>query len=140
MTDSSPRDRLVHRLVAIAFIDNPNNYRDVNHIDGNKENNRVDNLEWVTASQNAIHAYRLGLRVKPPKLLEYLQKSMEIVRANICDLETGIYYNSISELAEATGLPYSTTRGRLRKHKAWSTRYSKVQYKLNGRNPNPPPL
>ena len=52
----------VHRLVAQAFIDNPNNLEEVNHKDGNKWNNNVDNLEWVSKSENAKHAFDLGLR------------------------------------------------------------------------------
>lgn len=51
----------VHRLVASAFIDNPNNYRCVNHKDGDKSNNHVDNLEWCNHSQNRVHAIKTGL-------------------------------------------------------------------------------
>ena len=46
----------VHRLVAMTFIDNPNNYKIVNHIDENKLNNNVKNLEWCTLLQNTIHS------------------------------------------------------------------------------------
>jgi hypothetical protein len=54
----------VHRLVAICFIPNPNNLAQVNHIDGNKDNNHVNNLEWMSNEENYLHSWRTGLRVK----------------------------------------------------------------------------
>lgn len=65
-------NRLVHRLVAKAFITNTLNKREINHIDGNKLNNAVSNLEWVTASENLTHAYSTGLR-SSQKLLTHTQ-------------------------------------------------------------------
>lgn len=54
----------IHRLVAKYFIPNPNNYEQVNHIDGNKKNNCVENLEWCNCIQNMEHSYKIGLRDK----------------------------------------------------------------------------
>ena len=53
----------VHRAVAMAFIDNPNEYDQVNHIDGNKENNHISNLEWCNASHNVKHSFDIGLNI-----------------------------------------------------------------------------
>ena len=53
-------DRLVHRIIAKAFIPNPNNFPQINHKNGNGLDNRVENLEWCTNRQNALHAKALG--------------------------------------------------------------------------------
>ncbi|MGL4572738.1 MAG: HNH endonuclease [Clostridium sp.] len=77
----------IHRLVAQHFIDNPKNLPQVNHIDGNKHNNNVDNLEWCTNSQNQIHAYKNGLSGKnpptPPSKL-YLNSCNKTCRPVVC--------------------------------------------------------
>lgn len=91
----------IHRLVAMAFIENPLNKPQVNHIDGNKLNNKVDNLEWVTDSENKYHAkinnYFTGAKGNNTKnCVAYLRGLGLTVKeiANILNiLESGVYFH-----------------------------------------------
>ena len=67
----------IHRLVAIAFLENPNNLPQINHIDGSRKNNKVDNLEWCDQSYNIKHAYNTGLKVMPLRKLSH--KDLEVI-------------------------------------------------------------
>lgn len=65
--DGVTKNILTHTIVAKAFIPNNQNKTDVNHIDGNKQNPLPENLEWVTRSENHLHAYKIGLKKYSPK-------------------------------------------------------------------------
>jgi len=100
---------LLHRLIAEAFIPNPNNLPEVNHKDGNKLNNIVDNLEWVTTKQNLIHARDKGL-------LPTTKINMDIAN-RIRELYKTEKY-SHSELGELFGLKHSQI-GYIIQNKRW---------------------
>lgn len=61
-SENSRKTLYLHRLIAETYIPNPNNKPEVNHIDGNKLNNSIDNLEWVDRIENSKHSYKYGLQ------------------------------------------------------------------------------
>lgn len=69
-----------HRLVAMHFIDNPNNYEFINHKDGDKSNNAITNLEWCTQSYNEKHAFKTGLKQKTNEPFVVIFENDEIKR------------------------------------------------------------
>lgn len=86
----------VHRLVAKAFIPNIENKPQVNHIDGNKNNNNVENLEWCSNSENQLHAYKNGLN-------HHSETSGRPKRkVNQIDLQTGKVIKTFNSISEAT--------------------------------------
>lgn len=82
--------RYIHRLVAETFFDGDHNGLEVNHIDGDKWNNCIWNLEWVTSSENKYHAYRIGLK-------NHIATNKRSVRI----IETDEVFDSIIACAEA---------------------------------------
>lgn len=112
-TDRGKINVLVHRLVAVNFIDNYPELT-VNHLDGNKRNNKVDNLEWCTQKENVRHAFRTGLSKSGR------QTSIRII-------ETGEVFESQTACAEFIrgnqGTINACLKGRLKSHKGYTFEY-----------------
>ena len=89
----------VHRLVAQAFIDNPENKSQVNHINGIKDDNVVTNLEWCTNAENQIHAYKSGLQP--------MGEHRNVFRKKVRCIELNIVFNSLTAAAKYLNVNYS---------------------------------
>lgn len=100
----------VHKLVAQAFCSNPDNLEEVNHIDGNKWNNNYTNLEWVNKSENAKHAFELGLRTVSGYTRYKVSQSAHRFTSDEIEEMKRLYYDGMSkqEIAEKFNC-YSST-------------------------------
>lgn len=108
----------VHRLVALAFIENPNNLFQVNHIDGDKSKNNKNNLQWITPKNNIRHAWDSGLskaRVGSKCNLSKTKESeaIEIIRL----LRTKQYTDR--EISEITGASVKGVISKIRRKETW---------------------
>lgn len=101
----------VHRLIAESFIPNLENKIDVNHINGIKTDNRVENLEWCTRSENLKHAFDNGLKIVTDKQIEGVK---ERFRKPVIDINTGIEYKSLKDASEKLNINYSTLKNYFR--------------------------
>ena len=112
--EGSQLSRSIHRLVAIAHIPNPENKREINHKNGDKADNRVENLEWCTRAENMQHARDNGFRTNLPKGEAHHKAKIneEIVRAIRASTETG------KVLGDRYGLNRNTVNG-IKRGKTW---------------------
>ncbi len=99
--DSGVQRERIHRLVAKAFLDNPDNKPVVNHIDGDKQNNKAENLEWCTYSENEYHSYRTLGKRHPKQLPENTRKIVRNLR------QSG---KTIREIAAHLGISESSVK------------------------------
>ena len=101
----------LHRLLAETFIPNPENKPQINHIDGNKKNNDLSNLEWVTASENALHAiYVTKNKISPRSMMGKFGSEHNRSKSFFIENENGLIvnYESGLQFSRLTGLDNSS--------------------------------
>lgn len=111
----------VHRLIALTFLPNPNNYPIVRHLNDNKLDNRLSNLAWGTHSENTIDAIKNGKMVFKygkdhhwhGKSFVPHNKGVQSYRKILIDLQTGVFYFGVREAANAKCININNLRGML---------------------------
>jgi len=132
--DKKGKGFLVHRLVAIAFIPNPENKEQVNHIDGNRSNNYLENLEWNTRSENNIHSFKFLNRKAENKHLIGMFGGLNHASRHIFQYDrNNIFikeYNSLIEASRENNVDHknlcSVARGKLKTAGGFIWRYEKI--------------
>ncbi len=103
----------VHRLVAKAFIPNKENKQAVNHIDGNRANNKVENLEWVTPKENVIHSFKFGLR----KGCKQVPKRTILTDFQISQIDKLREIYTVNQIAKLFNIEYQSLKNIIHKKK-----------------------
>lgn len=103
----------VHRLVATAFISNPENKPAVNHKDGNRQNNRVENLEWVTPKENVYHSFIEGKR----KFVKDVPKKVVLTDFQINEIDKLRTLYTVNQIAKLFNIEYQTLKNIIHKRK-----------------------
>lgn len=114
--DGVHKMKLVHRLVAQSFIENPLNKLEVNHINGNPADNRLENLEWVTSSENQFHSYKFLNRKKPDNSKEKNPKFRYFINT---DMGVFLSYEEMANYFDVT-VGYMRTKHMINKAKKYN--------------------